>query len=326
MRAHGHRVFADELARFAEECAEQRVREVSERVAAPLRVAVGGRPGAGCRTVARALDAVGRSLGISVMPAHRYIEVSIKADVLAYVVTEVVKPEDADAIAGARCPVLLVLNKADLCGFGGDGPLAAAQARCQRFSALVGAPAEPMIGLLAVAALDDVPGDGLTGEPRLLETLDLFGAALAVAAVRRGHDAGQVRALLRRVSGVDAVVDRIVGLGAEVRYRRVLDAVAELEALAVSRDPMGERIGDFLCRDDTVIARMGAAVDVVEAAGLATDTDQADPGAHLPRAVRWQRFSEGGSGPVSDVHRACGTDIARGSLRLWSRVEPGAKR
>ena len=41
-------------------------------------------------------------------------------------IAEVVKPEDADAIATAGYPVLAVLNKADLTGFGGDGPIAAA--------------------------------------------------------------------------------------------------------------------------------------------------------------------------------------------------------
>ncbi|MCV6971136.1 hypothetical protein H7I00_16355, partial [Mycobacterium bohemicum] len=37
----------------------------------------------------------------------------------------------------------------------------------------------------------------------------------------------------------------------------------------------------------------------------------------LPRALRWQRY---GRAAVSDLHRACGADIARGSLRLWSRA------
>jgi hypothetical protein len=59
---------------------------------------------------------------------------------------------------------------------------------------------------------------------------------------------------------------------------------------------------------------MAAAVDVLEAAGLIVDPAN-DPVAHRRRAVRWRRYSRG---PVSAVHRACGTDIVRGSLRLWS--------
>jgi hypothetical protein len=88
--------------------------------------------------------------------------------------------------------------------------------------------------------------------------------------------------------------------------------VAQLEALAVSDG----RIGDFLHCDDTVVARMAAAVDVVEAAGLTVDPAD-DPRTHLRRAVRWRRYSRG---PASALHRACGADIARGSLRLWSRA------
>lgn len=279
------------------------------------------------------------------------------ADAVVYVVAEVVKPEDAHAIAAAAQPVVAVLNKADLSGRRGDGPIAAARARCADLSALIGAPMEPMIGLLAVA-LDELdkaddhalwaalhtlathPGaaaclDGSfagflaadgpvpTGvRQRLLDTLDLFGTALAVAAIRQGRTPAQVRALLRRMSGVDAVLAKVGALGAEVRYQRVLGAVAELEALAAGGGLLGERIGGFLSRDDTVVARMAAAVDLAEAAGLdpggpgPAGVDR-DPSAHLPRAVRWQRYSRASA---SELHRACGADIARGSLRLWSQA------
>ena len=130
---------------------------------------------------------------------------------------------------------------------------------------------------------------------RLLDDFDLFGSALAVAAVRRGATAPQVRALLRRVSGVDAVVDKIAALGAEARYRRVLDAVAELEALAVTEEGIEEQILEFLSRDDTLVARMAAAVDLAEADGLVSGADvlvtaMTRP-AHLQRATRWQRYS-----------------------------------
>jgi hypothetical protein len=246
--------------------------------------------------------------------------------------------------------VLAVLNKADLAGFTGDGPIALARARSADFSALLGVPVEPMIGLLAVAALDDrldaaswaalrtlahsAPFEGSVDgflasdnsdnsdnsvptevRRRLLDTLDLFGVALAVAALRQDQTAAQVRVLLRRVSGVDAVLDQVAAVGAEVHYRRVLDAVAELEALAVSH---GE-ISEFLSRDETVIARMAAAVDLAESAGLEVGPCH-DPAAHLSRALRWHRYSEGRLGPVTDVQRACGADIARGSLRLWSQA------
>jgi hypothetical protein len=348
MKGQGHQIFVDELARFAVEHADARLTAIAERAAAPLRVAVHGRPGVGRSTVARALDRAGS--GVAVSPAASAGDRHV--DVIVYVTAEVIKPEDADAIAAAGRPVLAVLNKADLAGSLsariGDGPLTAARTRCATLSALAGAPVEPMIGLLAVAALDDLdstlwaaleelaahPGgavsldgsfDGFLSANNpvpadvrlhLLDTLDLFGTALGIAAIRQGRTSAQVRALLRRMSCLDAVINKLSAVGAEVRYQRVLDAVAELEALAV-RD---ERISGFLCRDDTVVARMAAAVDLAEAAGLEVGpvfADRDDPAAHLPRAARWQRYSRGS---VNDLHRACGADIARGSLRLWSQT------
>ncbi|HVQ86433.1 MAG TPA: hypothetical protein VMS84_17065 [Mycobacterium sp.] len=360
MTGQGHRSFVDGLARFAADRADLRVTAIAERAAAPLRVAVRGRPGVGCRTVARALDRAGLASGISATPgATGATKAACDADIVLYVTTEVVKPEDSDAIAAAGRPVLAVLNKADLAGSlsgrAGDGPIALARTHCAEFSALVGVPMEPMIGLLAVAALDDLDTAlwaalrALAADPggatcldgsfagflaanvavptdvrlRLLEALDLFGTALGIAAVRQGRTPAQVRALLRRMGGVDAVLDRIAVVGAEVRYRRVLAAVAELEALAVGTAALGERISGFLSSDETVVARMEAAVDLAEAAGLEVDPvklDRDDPAAHLPRAVCWQRYTRGGLGPVSDLHRACGADIARGSLRLWSQA------
>jgi hypothetical protein len=354
MTGHGHQTFADELARFAAGRADRRVTAIADRAAAPLRVVVRGRPGVGRRTVARALDRAGIASGISATTGATAS--ACDADVVVYVTAEVVKPEDTEAIAAAGRPTLAVLNKADLAGSlsgrSGDGPIAAARMRCAEFSVLVGAPMEPMIGLLAVAALDDLdtalwaalrvlaadPGGptSLDGSysgflaadnpvptdvrQRLLDALDLFGTALGIAAVRQGRTPAQVRALLRRMSGVDAVLNKIAVVGAEVRYQRVLAAVAELEALAVSCDEIAESISGFLSRDDTVVARMAAAVDLAEAAGLEVDPadlDRDDAAAHLPRAVRWRRYSRG---PVSDLHRACGADIARGSLRLWSQA------
>jgi hypothetical protein len=358
MRRQGHQTFVEELARFAAGAADVRLTAVAERAAAPMRVAVCGRRGVGCPTVARALNRAGIASGISAQVTAPTDgadpDVDSDTDLVVYVTAEVVKPEDSraiQAIAAARRPVLAVLNKADVAGFAGDGPIALARARCAHFSALVGVPMEPMVGLLAVAALDDVLDDALwaalrtladitnfdahfegflaflaADNPvpadvrlRLLDTLDLFGVALAVAAVRQGKTAAQVRALLRRVSGVDAVLDKVAAGGAELRYRRVLDAVAELEALAVSHDEISGRIGEFCSRDDTVIARMAAAVDLAESTGLKVGSCHV-PAAHLAQALRWQRYSLGRLGPVSDVHRACGADIARGSLRLWSQA------
>jgi hypothetical protein len=354
MTGQGHQTFVDVLARFAAGRGDARVTAIVERAAEPLRVVVRGRPGVGCGTVASALARAGIASGISATTAAT--SPARAAEVVVYVIAEVVKPEDSDAIAAAGRPTLAVLNKADLAGSlsgrAGDGPIAAAKARCAEFSALLGVPVEPMIGLLAVATLDDLDGAlwsalrALAADPggagcldgsfagflaadnpvptdvrrRLLDALDLFGTALGIAAVRRGGTPAQVRALLRRISGVDAALNQIAVVGAEVRYRRVLRAVAELEALAVARDEIAEHIGGFLSRDDTVVARMAAAVDLAEAAGLdvdPADTDGDDPAAHLPRAVRWQRYARG---PVGDLHRACGADIARGSLRLWSQA------
>jgi hypothetical protein len=360
----GHRTFVEALARFAAGAADGRVTAIAERAAAPLRVVVRGRRGVGHRTVADALGRAGAASGVLVttQPDGDHDEDAQDEDVVVCVITEVLKPEDIEAIAAARSPVLAVLNKADLAGSlsgrGGDGPIAAARTRCARLSALAGVPMEPMIGLLAGAGLDafdqdvwaavrllaasncgsahfhalfECSCDGFLApdspagavpiglRQRLLDSLDLFGTALAVAAVRRGATAPQVRALLRRVSRVDAVVDKVGALGAEARYRRVLDAVAELEALAVTEEGIEERISEFLSRDDTLVARMVAAVDLAEASGLDVgDCDDSAP--HLPRATRWQRYSLGKLGPVSDLHRACGADIARASLRLWSQT------
>ncbi|ETZ59089.1 hypothetical protein L841_5135 [Mycobacterium sp. MAC_080597_8934] len=215
MRGQGHQIFVDELARFAAAEADPRVTAIAQRAAAPLRVVVRGRRGVGRRTLARALDRAGRATGIAVT--------TDAADVVVHVTAEVIKPEDTQAISTARAaghPVLAVLSKADLVGSlsgrGGDGPIAAARARCADLSALIGVPIRPAIGLLAVAALDDLGDDlwaalrTLAADPaacldgsiagflgagvdvpaaareRLLDTLDLFGTALAIAAIRRG--------------------------------------------------------------------------------------------------------------------------------------------
>ena len=329
----GRQIFVDELKRFATEVADSRCAAIADRLAAPLRVAVSGRRGVGRGTVAQALARAADLRGTIT------VTTSPEADVDVRVIAEVVKPEDRDAITAASRPVLAVLNKADLIattqpGRHPQGPTSAARTRCARLSAHTGLPIQPVVGLLAVAALDDLVDDTLwaalqvlaarpAGQPvpgelwrRLLDTLDMFGVEQALAAIRRGATRDQTRAVLRRLSCIDEVVDKVESVGAQVRYRRVLDAVAELETLAVT----DRRVGEFLSRDDTVLARMAAAVDVVEAAGL--DVDRCDSAAaYLRRAIGWQRYSRG---PVAGLHRACGADIVRGSLRLWSKVGSSA--
>lgn len=345
MTGRGYRLFLDELTRLAGRTGDQRVPPIAARVAEPPRVAVRGRPGAGCRTVAHALNGAGLTVVSSAFSAS-------VADVQLYVLAEALKPEDRDAIAAvrdARQPLVIVLNEADLSGFGGAGPMAAAQTRCAHFSALVGLPVVPMIGLLAAAAFDfldetcwlalralaahpegltclDGSFDGFLAAEltvsmpmrlRLLEALDLFGIALGVAAVRRGAGPAEVRALLHRASGVDAVVAQAMAARGPARYRRILEAVTALEAMAVA----DERIARCLSGDNMVLARMSAALDAVSALHLEPeDIATDDMAALLRRAVRWQYHRRSRGGTAARVDAACGADIVRGSLRLWSRA------
>ena len=301
---------------------DPRCTAIARRLATPLRVAVSGRHGVGRRTVARALAQAGDLRGTITLTTSSAVDVDL------YVLADAVKPEDRAAIGAARRPLLAVLNKADLIattesGCHPHGPTTAARARCGRLSAHAGTPVQPVVGILAVDGMDDAMWPALRalagGHPvdaelrrRLMDTLDAFGVAQASAAIRRGASRADVVALLRSLSCIDEVVDKIEALGAPVRYQRVLDAVAELETLAVT----DRRIREFLSRDDTVVARMMAAVDVVEAVGM--DVDRGDTAAaHLRRAVHFQRYRRG---PVAATHRACGADIVRGSLRLWTKV------
>ncbi|MDC8982875.1 hypothetical protein [Mycobacterium marinum] len=351
----GHQAFVDELTCLAASTADQRIRSIAERTARPLRVAVRGRRGVGRNTLVRALDGAGSAAGLSATSGGD------PADVVVYALAEVVKPEDRAGIAvlePTERPVLAVLtmaDKTDVVGFAGVGPMAGALQRCELLSTLAGLPVEPMSALLAVAALDDLderswcalralaahPAAGAaldgshagflsadlgvpTGQRlRLLESLDLFGVAIAIEALRRGAARTQVRALLRKISGIDAVVAKAVAAGAGVRYGRVLEAVAALEVLAVA----DEQVSEFLAGEAAVLARMSAALDAASTWGLdpfgaAVPPD--DPGAQLQRALRWRRHrSQRGpaaESPDSDLRRWCGADIVRGSLRLWSRA------
>jgi hypothetical protein len=301
---------------------------IMRRVAAPLRVAVHGRDGVGRGTVSAALTAA----GVAVVSDET-------ADVHVVVIAETLKDEDRAMLAAFDGPTLTVLNKADLNGFGAGGPLALAHRRAADCRTLTGVPTVPMVALLATAELDDELIDALrtlVTEPadmtsadafacnehsvphavrqRLLHTLDRFGIAHAVLALAEGADAAALPALLRGASRVDRVVAHIDAVGAPTRYRRMKSAVTELRVAAIQFDD--EQLAGFLSGDETVLGMMAAAVDVVESAGLSVDRGY-DPSSHLRRAAHWRRYS---SGPVGTLHRSCGADIARGSLRLLGRT------
>jgi hypothetical protein len=325
----GHQIFADALLRFAELNHNPRFAPIIDRIRAPLRVTVLGRDGVGRATVAAALTAA----GVAMVPDPA------TADVHVVVIAEVLKPEDRARLAAAERPMVAVLNKADLTGLGHGGPLARAYRRAADCRALTGVPTLPMVALLANASLDDELMSALrvlvtepahltstdafacTGHSlrpalrrRLLATLDRFGIACAVLALADGADDATVSTALRWASQVDRVIAQIEAAGAAMRYRRLQSAITELRALAVQSDD--ERLAQFLSTDQTVLAVMAAAVDVVEAAGVGVDRGD-DAAAHVRRAVQWRRYSRG---PVNALHRSCGADIARGSLRLLGRV------
>jgi hypothetical protein len=131
-----------------------------------------------------------------------------------------------------------------------------------------------------------------------------------VVVLRQDRRAGalELRAELRRVSRIDEVVASITSAVAEAGYRRVLAVADELQVPAIT----DAQIAAFLAADDTVLARMAAAVDVVEGAGLRVDPAD-DAAAHLRRAVHWRQLADA---PLRALHRDCAADIARGSLRL----------
>ena len=305
---------------------------LSADLSAPLRVGVCGRPGAGRTAVRRAL----RGAGLVVTAP------GVAADVGVYVFTESLTPDDRAALADARLPTVAVLNKADLVGFRGDGPMAIAAARCRELQSSTGVPTRPLAALLAVAAGDPAVLDpelvaalqqlteGSAGmnpatlspriRRRLLAELDLFGIANAVAAVADGADPAALAALFRQLSGLNSVIAEIDRVGALPRYRRLVDALAPLVGQSVG--PRGARVAEFLAGDAVVLARRAAAADVLTAAGEIPAGEIPDgsgePDAALRRAISFQRYARG---PVAVLHRACGADIVRGELRLWRRAD-----
>ncbi len=216
------------------------------------------------------------------------------ADVHVLVIAEALKPEDRGQLAAADRPIVTPLNKADLAGLGDGGPLARAHRRAADCRALTGMPTVPTVALVAVAELDDElvsalrvpvtePADltstdafvnaGPSVRPelrrRLLASLDRFGIACAVLALGEGAHAATVSEELRRAGQIDRVVKHIEAAGAPVRYGRVHPALTKLNCLAVQSGD--QRLAEFLSADETVIAVMAAAVDVVEAEGTAAD-------------------------------------------------------
>jgi hypothetical protein len=311
--------------RFAEHSKDPRLQPVIARLAAPTRVAVLGRDGVGRGTVAAALAASGVTVA----------DDATAGDVHVVVIAEAVKPEDRALLVDDK-PSVMVLNKADVTGLGDDGPLARAHRRAADCRALTGVPTVPMIALIATAELDDelmwalralvtepaelTSTDAFVGgahsvppeiRRRLLANLDRFGIASALLALGQGAD---VSAVLRRASQVDRVIEHIAAAAAPLRYHRLQTAVTELRCLAVLSDD--NQLTGFLSTDATVLAVMSAAVDVVEAVGVQVDRGD-DAEAHLRRAVHWRHYSRG---PVSALHRSCGADIARGSLRLLGQA------
>ncbi|MUL82711.1 MULTISPECIES: hypothetical protein [unclassified Mycolicibacterium] len=307
--------------------------EISARVSAPLSVDVRGRRGVGVSAVASALE--GHAL------ATAGLVTAEAGDVAVLVIAEVLKPEDEallEELTRAGRPALVVLNKADLAGSGPGGPVATAHRRARSLRELAGVPVVPMVALLAASAgaalpthlagalklLASEPADLTSADafvsgshrvPRavrveLLERLDRFGIAHATLALSRGANTETMPGLFRRLSELDRVRAAIDAAAAPVRYRRARWALAELRAVGGVRGD--EAVGRFLADDDTVIAVMAAAVDMVQADGLTVDPGT-DRNAHLCRARRWQRYRDG---PVNALHRSCGDDIVRGSLRL----------
>lgn len=288
-----------------------------DRLRAPLRVGVGGRAGTGRSTVIQALRNVGRAVAAA----------GESTDVDVYVFVETLNDDDRAALGSAPRPTVAVLNKADLAGFGGSGPMAASAQRCRELQRIAAVPTRPLSALLAVAGTDLAVLDaGLVDALRTLSTapgrlpdgarrrlaaeLDLYGTACAVSAVRAGAGRADVAALLRTVSGLGEVCAAIDRASAVVHYRRLTEVLAEFGADDARADRM-------LTSDGLVLARMAAAAAVVVSAGAA-DPECSTRSDHLRRAIHWQRYARG---PVSALHRACAVDIARGALRLWARAD-----
>ena len=254
----------------------------------PLRVRVIGRAGAGRRTMARGLLGAGIAVAD---PGH-------DSDIDVYVFVETLNADDRSALAASARPAVAVLNKADLAGFSDRGPLALVADRCRALRRETGVPVHAVCALLAVAATDAQVLDASLGALRTLAAgaalddaaryrlaadLDVFGTALAVAALRNGTAPAAIGELLAAVSGIGGLLTELERAGALVRYRRAVGP-ARITAAAAALEAIG--------------ASAPRAVD------------------HLARARHWQRYARG---PLTAVHQSCAMDAARGALRLWAQ-------
>lgn len=328
MSGQGQQIFTDALGRYAAQRADPELTALADATTAPLRIEVRGRRGVGVTSVAAALRAAG------------YRE-SAGAEVRLYVVAEVCKPEDRRALAAEPADVV-VFNKADLVGLAPAGPMQRARRQAAALSAAIGVPTHALVAPVALAAadparLDDellaalrtlvtAPAPMISADAfvaaahplptatrrRLVATLDLFGIAHAVVQLRDHPETplAQLRTLFAAAGGLDELRSAVELAGAAARYRRMVALCQELELRAITDASTAE----FLAGDDVVLGRMAAALEVVAVAGLPPADD-----APLPTALRWRRYA---AGPVSGLHRGCGLDIARGSLRLLERGTP----
>lgn len=315
--------FVSELSNHAARSAQPALRPIIDRLTRPLRVRAFGRPGVGRRTVTAAL----RDAGLMMIDSP---DTGNAAEVDVLVMAETSKPEDRRTVDGADRPLVLVLNKSDLLG-------GAARDRAGQIGRHLGAPVIPAAALLAVTTLDDgliaalqllaaQPGDLRSTDAfcagahpvdhgtrlRLLTTLDLTAITTVTSAIGSGQvvDRTAVTALLRRLSNIDEVVAGVHEVAAPWRYQQLRAAMIRLQALAART--ADQRLAGLLAGDIAVLAAMGAATDVLRAAGLDVDLDEP-----LRGAVRGRRYSRG---PVNALHRSCGADVARGALRLAARA------
>ncbi|MGH3724867.1 MAG: hypothetical protein ACRDUS_12195 [Mycobacterium sp.] len=348
----GFEVFRGTLDRFAtrpeirQAHGGQRIHDVAVRAGDPLRVSVRGRAGVGVTSV---IGALGRTMPAEDGPGHVLIEVPISgeggadplvADVDVVVFAEALKPEDRAVLNATNAPKVLILNKSDLTDPGAArGPWTAAVGRCARYRAETGAPTLPLSAHVPLADIDDGivealklmvenPADTSSIDAfitcthevpvgtrkRLLHELDLYPMGCAIGALRQVPTlaAPGLAALLNDLSGIDAVVDAIRAAIAHGWYRRMRSVLAELRRIGVT-GVLPVQVDAFLSGDDLVVAAMQCAVDAATAAGMPVELSD-HPDDHRYRAERWQRFA---AGPVTSTYAAMGTDIVRGSLRLW---------
>ncbi|MFA4081120.1 hypothetical protein [Mycobacteroides salmoniphilum] len=351
----GFEVFRGTLDRFAarpevrQVHGGQRIHDLAVRAGDPLRVTVRGRAGVGVTSV---IGALGRTLPAEDGPGHALVEVPIPGedpadsadadamDVQVVVFAEALKPEDRAVVGASNAPKVLILNKADLTDPGtARGPWTAAVERCAQYRIETRVPTLPLSAHVPLADIDEGmvealklmvenPADTSSVDAfvtcthevpvrmreRLLHELDLYPMGCAIGALRQVPTlaAPGLASLLCDLSGVDAVVSAIRAAIAQGWYRRMRTVLAELRRIGVT-GVLPVQIDAFLTSDDVVVAAMRCAVDAATAAGIPVELSD-HPEDHRYRAERWQRFA---AGPVNATYASMGTDIARGSLRMW---------